>query len=433
MARSGLAAHSPDFPIIERFQPSGDSEINDHIQWLIEQGIASDNIGDLVGGLCDRLVADGFPIWRASIMMPSLHPMYRGISANFVRGGVTTLENSEHGGVDERNFEKTPTFHLLSRGERAGRWNLAKGEGLEYPRLKEFALAGATDHVVSIFEFPKEVALRGFSLALTSDASGGFSDEQLRTVAELIPALGLACYRMAASKTAADILAVYTGARTSARILAGEAQRGKGGSISAAVLLADLRNFTALTDVYEPGEIAGFLDAHFELIGRHVEENSGEILKFMGDSVLAIFPTGSEEGDDPEKACRAALASARNMLKANEALNLERADRGGPDIGVDVVLHLGEVFYGNIGARGRLDFTVIGRAVNEASRIEKLCGELGQPLLMSESFAAACGVACERLGSFELRGVSRKADVFKLADPIVVKARKSAAKTSDLA
>ncbi|WP_223216584.1 adenylate/guanylate cyclase domain-containing protein [Rhizobium mesosinicum] len=365
--------------------------------------------------------------------MPSLHPMYRGVAANFVRGGVTTIENSEHGGIEERNFEKTPTFHLLSRGERKGRWNLADGEGLEYPRLKEFALAGGTDHVISIFEFPKEVALRGFSLSLTSDVPGGFSDDQLMTVTTLIPVLGLACYRMAASKTAADILAVYTGAKTSARILAGEAQRGKGGSINAAILLADLRNFTGLTEVYQPGEIAGFLDAHFELIGRHVEENSGEILKFMGDSVLAIFPIGSGEGDDPEKACRAALASARNMLKANEVLNRERTGKGGPDIGVDVVLHLGEVFYGNIGARGRLDFTVIGRAVNEASRIEKLCGELGQPLLMSESFAAACGVACEGLGSFELRGFSRKADVFKLADPIVASARKSAAIASDLA
>ncbi|MGR9463713.1 adenylate/guanylate cyclase domain-containing protein [Rhizobium leguminosarum] len=393
----------------------GGSKINNHIQWLIEQGLTSEHIGDLVAGLCDRLIADGIPIWRASITMPSLHPMYRGVSANFVRGGATVLENAAHGSVEERNFEKTPIFYLLNRGERTGRWILARGEGLDYPQLAEFALAGGTDHLVSLCEFPKEVALRGLGFSLTSDAPGGFSDVQLAIVKALVPALGLAAYRVAASKTATDILAVYTGARTSARILAGETQRGTGGSINAAILIADLRNFTALTEVYQPSEIVGFLNEHFELIDRHVEENSGEILKFMGDSVLAIFPTDAE---DPQKACMAALASTKNLLKANEALNRERTKNGGPDIGVDVVLHLGEVFYGNVGARGRLDFTVIGRAVNEASRLEKLCGTLEQHLLMSESFAATCAVACEYLGSFELRGVSKRADVFKLADAV---------------
>ncbi|MGG7579456.1 adenylate/guanylate cyclase domain-containing protein [Rhizobium sp. YTUHZ045] len=387
-------------------------KITDHIQWLIEQGITSEHIGDLVAGLCDRLIAEGFPIWRASIRMPSLHPMYRGIAANFVRGGVTTIEMAGHGSAADRVFEETPIFYLLNRGEKTGRWNLAKGEGLQYAELSEFALAGGTDHVINLFEFPKEVALRGLGFSLTSDAPGGFSDNQLAIVDKLFPALGLAAYRVAVSKTATDILAVYTGARTSARILAGETRRGMGGSIDAAILLADLRNFTALTEVYQPGEIVGFLNEHFELIDRHVEENSGEILKFMGDSVLAIFPTDAE---DPQKACMAALASAQNLLRANEELNRERTRNGGPHIGIDVVLHLGEVFYGNVGAHGRLDFTVIGRAVNEASRLEKLCGTLEQHLLLSESFAATCAVPCDHLGSFELRGVSKRADVFRLA------------------
>lgn len=388
-------------------------EINDHIQWLIEQGITCEHIGELVSGLCERLIQDGFPIWRASIRMPSLHPMYRGVSASFVRGGATILENAEHGSETERNFEKTPIFYLLSRDERRGRWNLAKGEGLQYSELNEFARAGGTDHVTSIFEFPKEVTLRGLGFSLTSDAPGGFSDAQLEVIEQLLPALGLAAYRVAVSKTATEILAVYTGAKTSARILSGETRRGMGGSINAAILLADLRDFTALTEAYEPAEIVGFLNEHFDLIDRHVEENSGEILKFMGDSVLAIFPTDAE---DSKRACLAALASAKNLLKANEVLNRERTLNGGPDIGVDVVLHVGEVFYGNVGARGRLDFTVIGRAVNEASRLEKLCGTLGENLLMSESFAKTCTAASEYLGSFDLRGVSKRADVFRLAD-----------------
>ncbi|RUV38288.1 adenylate/guanylate cyclase domain-containing protein, partial [Mesorhizobium sp. M1A.T.Ca.IN.004.03.1.1] len=114
-----------------------------------------------------------------------------GVAANFMRGGETVLENAEHGSETERNFEKTPIFYLLNRGEKTGRWNLAKGEGLHYGELYEFALAGGTDHVVNLFEFPKEVALRGLGFSLTSDSPGGFSDDQLAIIDELFPALGL--------------------------------------------------------------------------------------------------------------------------------------------------------------------------------------------------------------------------------------------------
>lgn len=148
----------------------------------------------------------------------------------FVRGGATTIENAEYGTAGVLNFEKTPIYFLLGRGETSGRWNIAKGEGVDdYPQLAEFAHSGGTDHLVSLLEFPKEAALRGVSLSLTSDRPGGFSDDQLAIVAKLFPALGLACYRIAATKTASDILAVYTGAKTSARILAGDIQREREG------------------------------------------------------------------------------------------------------------------------------------------------------------------------------------------------------------
>jgi adenylate cyclase len=345
--------------------------------------------------------------------MPSIHPIYRGVSVNFIRGGELVTENTEYGSAEDLSFQHTPIGRLLSRGETTGRWKLAVSEGVaDYPQLAELMHNGGTDHLVNLVGFPHEIALRGVALSLTSDAPEGFTDGQLGAILELLPALGLACYRMAVSKTATEILSVYTGAKTGARILAGETQRGKGGSIYATVLLADLRNFTALTEVHPPGEIVELLNEHFELIAQHVEEHSGEILKFMGDSVLAIFPA---DLGGPRGACLAALVAAQNMLEANNALNRERVGNGGPDIGIDVVLHLGEVYYGNIGARGRQDFTVIGRAVNEASRLEKLCSELGENLLVSESFALTCGVACEPLGSFVLRGVSEKANVFKIA------------------
>ncbi|MGY5810985.1 adenylate/guanylate cyclase domain-containing protein [Rhizobium sp. LEGMi198b] len=375
--------------------------------------MAGNDIGQLVAGLCRRLIADGLPIWQASIAMPSIHPVYRGVSARFARGAEAVTENAEYESVSEESFTHTPIFYLLENGLLFGRWQIARGDGVDfYPDLADLQQKGGTDHVVNLVSFPTEVALRGMALSVTTDCPTGFSDAHLETLKALLPSLGLACYRMAATKTATDMLAVYTGAKTSVHILGGETQRGAGGALYAAILLADLSNFTALTESHSRDEIVAMLNQRFELVGRNVEEHNGEILKFMGDSVLAIFPA---DIDCPKEACRNAVASARHMLMANAALNNDDLRRSGPPVDIDIVLHLGEVFYGNIGARGRLDFTVIGPAVNETSRLEKLCDQLQEHLLLSESFATACGLACDRLGDFKLRGVSKPAGVFKLA------------------
>lgn len=391
----------------------GGTTIQDHVDWLIQQGMACNDIGDLIAGLCRRLIADGLPLWQASIAMPSIHPVYRGVMASFTRGAETVTENDEYGSASEESFARAPVFYLLENDLLFGRWKISRGEGVElYPDLAELLQKGGTDHVINLVAFPTEVALRGMAFSVTTDRLIGFSDAHLETLKALLPSLGLTCYRMAATKTATDMLAVYTGARTSVHILGGETQRGAGGALHAAILLADLSNFTALTESHSRDEIVAMLNQRFELVGQNVEEHNGEILKFMGDSVLAIFPA---DIDSPNEACRNAVASAQHILAANRALNDDGLRRSGPPVDIDIVLHLGEVFYGNVGARGRLDFTVIGPAVNETSRLEKLCDELQQHLLLSESFAAASGLACERLGDFKLRGVSKPAAVFKLA------------------
>ena len=156
-----------------------------------------------------------------------------------------------------------------------------------------------------------------------------------------------------------------------------------------------------------------WLDEHLEVIGEAVAAGDGEVLKFLGDGLLAVFPV--EDGTDDREACRRALAAAEQALAATDELNARRRTEGDPELGLDLVLHFGEVVYGNVGAARRLDFTVIGPTVNEASRIEALCTEFGRPLLLSNTFAARCGRTTTSLGRIALRGCAGETEVRELA------------------
>lgn len=222
-----------------------------------------------------------------------------------------------------------------------------------------------------------------------------------------MPALALAGRTLSIARTAKKALSVYLGTRTAQRVLAGEIRRGQGQTISAAILIADLRGFTRLSEREDAIRVVGWLDEHLEVIGTAVGQQGGEVLKFLGDGLLAIFPFG-EGAVSAEQVCARALAAADLALRQTVQLNTEREAQGDPILDLGIVLHAGDVVYGNIGAARRLDFTVIGSGVNEASRMESLCGRLGSDLLLSDAFGALCGRATRSLGSFDLRGLEGK-------------------------
>jgi len=196
-------------------------------------------------------------------------------------------------------------------------------------------------------------------------------------------------------------------------VLGGQIRRGEGETIAAAILLVDLRGFTALTEREEPLQVVGWLNEHFEAIGNAIAAHGGEILKFVGDGLLAVFPAASDR--TPCADCERALQAAIEGQAANGTLNESRSSRGQPCLDADAVLHFGEVVYGNVGASRRLDFTVIGRAVNEASRMEPLCAELGCNLVISETFARRCGIQLQELGNVALRGIEGRRRVYGLS------------------
>ena len=243
-----------------------------------------------------------------------------------------------------------------------------------------------------IVRFGGEIAsaVPGVAIAIATDRPGGFAESDLATFAALMPALGLASYRYMLARVSAAILGVYLGERTARRVLAGEVRRGTGRAIEAAILLADLRGFTSLAGREPAARVVAWLDQHLEAVGEAVAAHDGEVLKFLGDGLLAVFPADETATSDAD-ACRRALAAAEQALAATAHSTPTAAPRASRSSRWTWSSTIGEVVYGNVGAARRLDFTVIGPTVNEASRIEGLCATLGRALLLSARSRPAAG------------------------------------------
>ena len=393
------------------------ADLDPLVQSLLETATRSDDPADLINLACTGLRDLELPLWRFSVSLQTIDPTVRAISYVWQRGaGLSRLETPYGAGPDyDLQYSRSP-IHALVRDELSQRhWRLDRGEGCaELPLLAELRTEGATSYCMHIVRFGGEIAsaVPGVAIAIATDRAGGFSEADLANFAGLMPALGLASYRYMLARVSASILGVYLGERTARRVLAGEVRRGTGRAIEAAILLADLRGFTSLAGREPAAHVVAWLDQHLEAVGEAVAAQDGEVLKFLGDGLLAVFPV--DETATSDDACRRALAAAEQALAATTALNADRRDKGEPELAMDVVLHYGEVVYGNVGAARRLDFTVIGPTVNEASRIEGLCAELDQHLLLSAPFASRCGRATMSLGSFALRGCAGEMQVLAL-------------------
>jgi adenylate cyclase len=390
--------------------------LDDLVDWMVRFGVAHDDLGALLAGVCERLVAAGIPVWRGSLDIPTIDPSSRAMAHKWWRDRPLSVEALPHGPQQEGVFRQSVIYHVLSRGLDACRWRIEHGEGLaDFGLLRTLSAEGGTDYLLRVVGFGQgATALMGVAVSLATQRPGGFTNEEIAAVERLAPALGLAAYRISLALTARESLSIYLGANTARRVLAGEIRRGEGDTISAAILFADLKQFTAFTERQDALRVVGWLNEHFEAIGVAVAAHGGEILKFMGDGLLAVFPV-ADTGARPCPVCDTALGAAADAHAANCALNERRAAQGEPTLDVDVALHFGEVVYGNVGASRRLDFTVIGRAVNETCRMERLCDEIGRNLVLSQAFAERCATPTVEVGAFPLRGIEGSRVVYGLA------------------
>jgi len=379
--------------------------------WIIEQGFKGSTVGALLTGCAERLLGEGIPLLRAYMALPTVNPTFRVYNHVWTRRGGILVQGVSH----ERNegaFEISPFGAMLRIGVTEQHWRLDDADPQPFEVFGDVRREGGTDYLARLISFENETApdLRGVAISFSSDRAGGFLPAEIARIDAVLPLLALAAYRICLLNLAVDMLDTYVGLSAGRRVLSGEIRRGSGTTLTAALFFADLRGFTALADTAGMDLIAR-LDRHLEAMVEPVAEQGGEVLKFLGDGVLAVFPITAER--TRQEACAAAIRAAQSALQRNAAVN--RLPGHETPLDLDIALHCGDVFYGNIGAAGRLDFTVIGPAVNEASRMEALCQPLGCSVIMSESVASVSPVPVRSVGPHRLRGLSGERELFTLS------------------
>lgn len=392
--------------------------------WLIQSSLAGITAEDLFNGFCERLAATGFPLARAFIGMSTLHPLFRAHSHSWKRGGLVTSDTFLHSDAPTNGWQDSPFRHMLENQISVMRRHLTGPDAvLDFGVLEEFRDEGYTDWLALAFGFGFGLTEdTGVEVGMVSswavDRPDGLTDAEVEALIRLISTMALAVKGASSIQVARNVLDTYIGTDAADRVLNGDIQRGSVMPIRAVLLYADLRNFTGMTDSGVGADLVAWLDDYLDCMGSPVQAHGGQVLKFLGDGMLATFALEEgRQGADPRGVCARALEAATEAFERVTALNLVRAEAGLPCLDLDIALHLGEVFYGNVGTASRLDFTVIGPAVNEAARIEALCKDLDHNLLMSAEFAAAaseCGARLVSLGHQSLRGVREPKEIFAL-------------------
>ncbi len=398
--------------------------------WLVEAGLRNMPLEDIVDGFGRRLNDSGIRVERMFAGMNTLHPMVRARSLIWHSAeGVTKHFEFAHAEIDSAEVRQSPFATMLRDGVPEQRYRFDLSDKLpDVPVFDELRQAGMIEWMGWIEPFgelaPAEVGgptevehaeRLWLAFSASTDRPGGYRDEDIAILREILPVFAIAVKATTMRTISHGLLAAYLGNDPASRVFAGTVLRGEAQSLEAVLFFTDLRGFTALADTMPGKELIALLDDYFSCMVEPVMQRSGEVLKFMGDGMLAAFAVvlGNRPG-----VCERALAAAEEVLTQVDALNDVRRAAGKPATGLDISLHIGRVLYGNVGSDRRLDFTVIGPAVNEASRIEKLCEPLGHSLLISQAFAEAATASRHRLvslGRHRLRGVREETELFALA------------------
>jgi adenylate cyclase len=384
--------------------------------WITEAGLAGQSESAILAGLCEREVARGLPLARALVLIDTLHPIYEGRAFRWTRAQKeTTLTEFGRSDDDISRWQRSP-FHLLEEsGEPLVRRRLTVETEGEFSIFPELRADGMTDYVAIANRFTGDEIIGRMDCVYSSwatDAPQGFDEDDVADLCRLVPFLALAVKSASLARIAGTLVETYLGRDAGRRVLQGRIARGVAEQIEAVLWFSDLRDYTRISDTASPGDIIPLLNHYADAIISAIQEQGGDVLKLIGDGTLAIF-TAEDRGRAADAALAAALAARRGVATVNE----RRAAKGLPAADMYLGLHIGSVFYGNIGSKDRLDFTVVGPAVNEVSRIAALCHSVDQPLLVSSDFASAVGEARSRLvsvGRYALRGVGRAQDLFTL-------------------
>jgi len=373
------------------------------IQWLYQTGLKSKNTLDFTEQLTAQLCAFGLPLARYSTAIPSLHPQIVGFSSKWTpKEGVTFRQYEAEDRKSEeylnspfrRAFEQGLTHYYDLRG---------RAETLEYGLLRDLKNEGITGYMLVALPF-SDGSFKAVSFA--TDQDDGFQHQHLEFIEALQGPLAAAIEIRYLNYTAGLLMDTYVGPIAGQRVLKGDITRGSGETIDAVIWFCDLKGFTALSEQASSTALINVLNRYFEGVCTAIEAGGGEVLKFIGDAVLAVFQTG-------DSMAQKALEAAGQALVNLEQVNHDLAVQDLPPVECGIALHKGTVVYGNIGSATRLDFTVIGQDVNLASRIEALTRDLQAPILVSEAFAQVHQGNFECEGRFALKGLSGTHAVYR--------------------
>jgi len=398
--------------------------------WLTQAGLAGIPETDIVSVFCDRCVAAGLPLGRAHVFIDTLHPVHEG---RLFRWGYSPNESPVHEygrtsleGLDVPGpvsldvqaadiWRRSAYYNMLQTGASLLRRRLNTDTKDEFSLLPEWLAAGMTDYVAIITRFAADGVIGEMDAVYSSwgtRAPDGFNDGQIATLKHIVPYLALAIKSVSLARMTRTLMETYLGRDAGQRVLSGRIVRGIAERIDAVVWFSDLRGFTRITDS-SPEQIIPLLNDYSDAIVSAIHEHGGDVLKLIGDGTLAIFTA-----EDRVHACSSALSAVIAARLSVSELKKRRAAEGKPVTDMYLGLHVGEVFYGNVGSRERLDFTVLGPAVNEASRIAAMCRSVDQPVLMSSAFANVGDIKGRlvSVGRFALRSISHPQELFTL-DP----------------
>jgi len=404
MGRPPQAVTAPPAPVINCADPL--------VDWLLTEAPAMPSTDMMIAELGARLNKAGLPIARIQVGSRTLHPQLFAIGYIWYRGQAAAEEIQRgHDIVTSPVYLDSP-IKVIHDGAPEIRRRLEGPEAvLDFPIMRDLQQEGMTDVLLlPLLSSGK----RPNSFSVSTDRPGGFTERDVTVIRRLMPVLSLVLDIKQTKRTAGMLLEVYLGRNAGRRVLEGRIKRGDVDSIAAALWYCDLRSFTAITEGMSPQDVVLLLNDYFDCMSGPVHRHDGEVLKFIGDGFLAIFPI--KDDLDRDRACNTALKAAMESLAALKELNASRQASGKPLLEVGIALHIGSVMYGNVGAAERLDFTITGPAVNLVSRIENLCRDLHYPLLTSAPFASPCGSTLRSIGLHRLRGVAAPQEIYTLPE-----------------
>lgn len=378
------------------------------VAWIIEHGRHVKKPAGFIAQLCEKLLEAGAPLWRLGVDVRTIHPRFAAWQLTWSREGHRVDERMvSHGFLDTIAYDGSPTQKIHENGAMV-RCHLDHIKSdVEHSSLQLLSARGGTDFVAFPLDFSTGTVN---ALSITSDCPGGFSELDIAKFQVLTEVLAFPIEIFVEHRTALALLDTYVGPRAGRSVLQGRIRRGEGEVIDAAIWFSDLRDFTALTESLSWPQLLEMLNAYFEFIEAAVTAQGGEILHFIGDAILIVFPT-LEKGDR-RHACKGAIEAARDAFNGIATVNLRRCRAGQPAIRFGVGLHVGDVVYGNVGTPDRLNFTVMGAAVNRAARLQSMTKELLRSVLISADFAASLNEPVESLGCFPMKGVKGLQEIF---------------------